>query len=107
MWRHNICTQLPERLTPDDVKIQEDPRPFELNANGQSSFVEIAKDRLTAKYSGSAQHGSDVGAIQSTLPVPRQGSIYYFEMTVVDKGEKGRTTLGFTVKESKLSSQPG
>ena len=107
MWRHNILTQLPERHGQDDPEVQEDPRPFELNTSGQSSFLEIAKDRLIAKYSGTAHHGSDVGAIQSTLPVPRQASIYYFEMTVIDKGEKGRTTLGFTVKDSKLTSQPG
>lgn len=107
MWRHNILTQLPERYTQDDMDVQEDPRPVDLNTSGQSGFVEITKDRLTAKYSGTAHHGSDVGAIQSTLPVPRQASIYYFEMTVIDKGEKGRTTLGFTVKDTKLSSQPG
>lgn len=107
MWRHNILTQLPERYTQDDTDVQEDPRPVDLNTSGQSGLVEITKDSLTAKYSGTAHHGSDVGAIQSTLPVPRQASIYYFEMTVIDKGEKGRTTLGFTVKDTKLSSQPG
>ena len=100
-------TQLPERYTQDDAEVQEDSRPVDLNTSGQSSFVEITKDRLTAKYSGTAHHGSEVGALQSTLPVPRQASIYYFEMTVIDKGEKGRTTLGFTVKDSKLTSQPG
>ena len=107
MWRHNILTQLPERLTPDNPEEQKDPKPFELSTSGQSSVVEIGKDRLTAKYSGTAHHSSDVGAIQSTLPVPKQAFIYYFEMTVIDKGEKGRTTLGFTVKDSKLTSQPG
>lgn len=106
MWRHNILTQLPERHTEDDPEVQEDPRPFELNANGQSSLIEFTKDRRTATYLGSSHQGSDVG-IQSTLPVPRQVSVYYFEMTVLEKGEKGRTTLGFTVKDSKLTSQPG
>ena len=106
MWRHNILTQLPERHTEDDTEVQEDPRPFELNASGQSSLIEFTKDRRTATYLGSAHQGSDVG-IQSTLPVPRQVSLYYFEMTVLEKGEKGRTTLGFTVKDTKLTSQPG
>lgn len=106
MWRHNILTQLPERQVSDKSQTQEDTRPVELNATS-SSFVDIGKDRLTAKYSGTAQHGSDVGAIQTGLPIPRQSFIYYFEMTVQDKGEKGRVTLGFTVKGSKLSSQPG
>ena len=107
MWRHNILTQLPERSTADEAESQEDPRPFELNTNASSSFVEVGKDRLTAKYSGAGQHGTDVGAIQTSLPVPRQSFIYYFEMTVQDKGDKGRITLGFTVKDSKLSCQPG
>jgi len=107
MWRHNILTQLPERSTADEAESQEDPRPFELNTNTSSSFVEVGKDRLTAKYSGAGQHGTNVGAIQTSLPVPRQSFIYYFEMTVQDKGDKGRITLGFTVKDSKLSCQPG
>ena len=100
-------TQLPERLTSDDIDVQEDPRPFELNTSASNSFVDVGKDRLTAKYSGAGQHGTDVGAIQTSIPVPRQSFIYYYEMTVQDKGEKGRITLGFTVKETKLSSQPG
>lgn len=107
MWRHNILTQLPERSTADEAESQEDPRPFEFNTTASSSFVEVGKDRLTAKYSGAGQHGTDVGAIQTSLPVPRQSFIYYFEMTVQDKGDKGRITLGFTVKDSKLSCQPG
>lgn len=106
MWRHNILTQLPERHTEDDTEVQEDPRPFELNTNGQSSLIEFTKDRRTASYLGSTHQGSDA-AIQSTLPVPRQVSLYYFEMTVMEKGEKGRITFGFTVKDSKLTSQPG
>lgn len=107
MWRHNILTQLPERLTRDDTEVQGDPRPFELSTSASSSFVEIGKDKLTAKYAGAGQHDTDVGAIQASLPVPRQSFIYYFEMTLQDKGEKGKITLGFTVKDSKLSCQPG
>lgn len=100
-------TQLPERVAAEHTDAQEDTPPFELNTGASSSFVDIAKDRLTAKYAGAGQHGTDVGAIQTSLPVPRQALIYYFEVTVQDKGEKGRITLGFTIKDSKLSSQPG
>ena len=100
-------SQLPERAASDAVGIQLDAQPFELNTGASSSFVDIEKDRLTATYSGAGQHGTDVGAIQTSLPVPRQCFIFYFEMTVQNKGEKGRITLGFTVKDSKLSSQPG
>lgn len=108
LWTHNILTQLPERYSNQAQDAADDPRPFELNTSAQNSFVEVSKDRLSASYAGAGQQGTaDVGSIQTTLPAPSQSFIYYFEMTVKDKGEKGRVTLGFTVKDSKLTSQPG
>ena len=108
LWTHNILTQLPERCDKEEENAADDPRPFELNTSAQNSFVDVGKDRLTASYAGAGQQGStDVGSLQTSLPAPRQCFIYYFEMTVKDKGEKGRVTLGFTVKDSKLTSQPG
>ena len=110
LWTHNVLTQLPERCSDHEQDPVADPRPFELSASAHSSFVDVSKDRLSASYPGAGQQqqGShDVGSIQTSLPVPRQAYIYYFEMTVQDKGEKGRVTLGFTVKGSKLTSQPG
>lgn len=110
LWTHNVLTQLPERCSDQQQDPTEDPRPFELSASAHSSFVEVSKDRLCAIYSGAGQQqqgGHDVGSVQTSLPIPRQAYIYYFEMTVRDKGEKGRVTIGFTVKDAKLTSQPG
>lgn len=108
LWTHNILTQLPERFSDQDHGDADDPRPSELNTSAQNSFVEVGKDRLSASYAGAGQQGSaDVGSIQTSLPAPRHSFIYYFEMNVKNKGEKGRVTLGFTIKDAKMTSQPG
>ena len=59
------------------------------------------------RYTGNGAHGNDVGSIQGNLPVPNKQSIYYFEATVSDAGERSQIVIGFTDRNFKLSRQPG
>ncbi len=59
------------------------------------------------QYTGPGAHTNDVGAIQGNRPVPRQRRLYYFEVTILEAGERGRIGVGFSDKGFKMGKQPG
>ncbi len=67
----------------------------------------MSKNKLTVRYVGSSNPSNEVGAIQGNRPVPRQRSVYYYEVHVDDAGEKGRIGVGFADKYFELHRQPG
>ncbi|KAG1656322.1 hypothetical protein FOA52_006653 [Chlamydomonas sp. UWO 241] len=79
--------------------------PHELNVAAQSHGIEVHRDKRTVEYVG--RHSADVGAIQSDHPACNNVEIYYFEMTVLEKGELGRVAIGYSPREFTLSKQPG
>ncbi|PSC76243.1 Ran-binding 10 [Micractinium conductrix] len=84
-----------------------EPLPSELNtSSGSLAFLEVGKNRLAVKYSGSAQHDNDVGTIQANHPVPRRQLIYYFEVTVKE-ASGGSISLGFADRNFKQGRHPG
>lgn len=95
------------RATLDDEEEEVEEEPTHLNTNTCSLYLVVSTDKLTARYTGDGRHGHDVGAIQSNRPAPCRRLIYYFEMTVKDRGQKGYTTIGFTDEHFKNSRQPG
>eukprot|EP00887_Chlorella_sp_A99_P001255 scaffold14.g1255.t1 len=86
---------------------QEEQAPSALNTSAQGPFLEVAKNKLSVRYTGTATHENDVGAIQANHPVPRRRLIYYWEATVVAGGERGSITIGFTDRSFKHGRQPG
>ena len=50
---------------------------------------------------------ANVGSIQGNRPVPKTQVVYYFEVLVKDKGEKGDISIGFTDKQFKMGRAPG
>ena len=96
--------------TINDDLFEDDPEeasPSELNTKNCGQFIEVSKDKLSVKYIGTGTHTNDVGAIQANRPAPTQRLLYYFEVAVRDRGEKGRISVGFTEKSFKMSRQPG
>lgn len=82
--------------------------PSELNTKNCGKFLEVSKDKLSVKYIGKGDHDTDVGVIQGNFPVPNQRLLYYFEISVKDRGEKGvKVTIGFTDRLFKMCQQPG
>ncbi|CAM6100520.1 unnamed protein product [Calypogeia fissa] len=90
-----------------EPKFEEEEVPTHLNTSTCGHFLVISTDKLSAKYTGAAQHGNDVGAIQGNRPAPHQRLLYYFEITLKDRGQKGRISIGFTDENFKMSRQPG
>lgn len=95
------------RATPDEEEDDVEEEPTHLNTNTCSLYLVVSTDKLTARYTVDGRHGNDVGAIQANRPAPSRRLLYYFEMTVKDRGQKGYTTIGFTDEHFKNSRQPG
>ncbi|XP_073396003.1 ran-binding protein M homolog [Physcomitrium patens] len=91
----------------DDGEEEVEEEPTHLNTSTCSLYLVVSTDKLTAKYTGDGRHGNDVGAIQANRPAPCRRWLYYFEMTVRDRGQKGCTVIGFTDEHFKNSRQPG
>lgn len=91
----------------DDETEEGEEEPTYLNTSTCGHFLVISTDKLTARYTGEGRHGNDVGAIQGNRPAPCHRLLYYFEITIKDRGQKGNTTIGFTDEHFKNSRQPG
>ncbi|GAQ84119.1 spla ryanodine receptor domain-containing protein [Klebsormidium nitens] len=90
-----------------DEEGAEEEAPSELNTRNYGGFLEVGKDKLSVRYTGHGQHGHDVGSIQANRPVPRERLLYYFELTVRDRGDRNCIAIGFTDENFKHSRQPG
>jgi len=58
-------------------------------------------------YSREGVHPHDVGAIQSRDKIPRSLGIFYFEVEIIDLGERGTISLGFADGNFKLNRHCG
>eukprot|EP00899_Mesostigma_viride_P013967 jgi/Mesvir1/22571/Mv18575-RA.1 len=85
----------------------EDLIPTELNTRNCGNFLEVSCSKLSVRYTGSGNHGNDVGAIQANHPIPPKRLVYYFEITVRNVGERGCIAIGYTEAGFKLTRQPG
>lgn len=59
------------------------------------------------RYIGNGSHSTDVGAIQTSKPVQSRGAVYYYEITILEMGERGCISLGFADSAFKLNRQCG
>ncbi|CAM9158941.1 unnamed protein product [Chrysoparadoxa australica] len=74
---------------------------------GCSSHIQVTLDKLGAKYKGKANHDADAGCVRSDHPVPPKQGTYYFEVTILDRGESGNISVGLVDHQSKLKRRPG
>jgi hypothetical protein len=84
-----------------------EPAPTQLNTANYGNFLKVSKDKLSVTYTGKGAHSNDVGAIQADSPVPSDVLVYYFEVSVLDSGERGVIAIGFADCHFRLSRQPG
>lgn len=67
--------------------------PSALNTRDCSMFLSVSgTPALTASYTGAGLHPNDCGGVQADAPVPGDLAVYYYELTVLSRGEKG--TIG-------------
>ena len=69
--------------------------------------LQVGRDKLTVGYIGKGAHPDDVGSIQGSWPVPKARVVYYFEVLIKAKGEKGDISIGFTDEHFKMGRAPG
>lgn len=82
-----------------------------VNFAGELSAPSHCKDRTdpaARRIAGSAKYGDrDAAAVRTNRPVPPQCGIYYYEITITDKGLSGYIGLGFSHRDVKLTRLPG
>lgn len=86
---------------------EEEEAPTHINTNKSLQFLVISTDKLSAKYTGEGQHGHDVGAVQGNKPAPVRRLLYYFEISIKDRGLRGCISIGFSDEHFKTSRQTG
>eukprot|EP00249_Psilotum_nudum_P007140 c20336_g1_i1 orf=333-1706(+) len=91
----------------DDDMDEEEDVPTHLNTNTSLQFLVVSTDKLSAKYIGEGQHGNDVGAIQGNRCAPCRRLLYYFEISIKDRGQKGFISIGFSDEHFKTGRQTG
>jgi hypothetical protein len=91
----------------EDMQIDEEPGPTELNTSMHGPGLELGKDRLSVRYVGDARHNNDVGAIQANRSIPLHQRLFYFEVTITSALDAPHVAIGFTEKNFKLTRQPG
>ncbi|BGP33961.1 hypothetical protein JCM10296v2_005770 [Rhodotorula toruloides] len=78
------------------------------DADDRCSLLEITSDRMGVSFAGSAKYGDrDAAAIRANRPVPPQAGIYYYEVTILDKGVSGYIGIGLSHRTVSLSRLPG
>lgn len=70
-------------------------------------FIEIDGDQLTVKYVGAGQNSNDVGSIKSNKPLSGTKIAAYFEIKVIDIGQRGSIGVGISTSEGCINKQPG
>lgn len=74
---------------------------------GSYHHVKVHADRRTVTYVGSANHLHDVGCVRTNLPCPRDTTLFYYEITVVDQGSGSGVACGIAGVDFKMNRQPG
>lgn len=78
------------------------------DTHDKSSLLDLSSDALSVSFVGSAKYGDrDAAAIRANRSIPPQSAVYYFEVTVLDKGQAGYIGIGVSGPNVSLSRLPG
>ncbi|KAF7367389.1 Ran-binding protein [Mycena sanguinolenta] len=71
-------------------------------------LLSISADGRDVTYQGASCNGDkDAAAARTTHPIPPACGIYYYEVDILSKGNKGHISIGFAGKDVRLSRLPG
>jgi hypothetical protein len=79
------------------------PLPTTMSAEDRSNRLDLAEEGRIVKYTGPGRNDSDAAAVRSNTPLPPQVGLYFFEVSVVNKGRDGYISVGFAIKSASLS----
>ena len=70
--------------------------------------LEIGQDGIDVKYVGTAKHSEhEAAAARTDHPMPAECGIYYYEVSVIQKGKDGMIGVGFSGMKASLEKLPG
>ncbi|KAL8692549.1 MAG: hypothetical protein Q9218_002442 [Villophora microphyllina] len=75
----------------------------------KSQAMAIGDDGLEVHFigGGSKLHDHEAAAVRTDHPMPVQGGIYYYEVTILSKGKDGMIGIGFSGPKVSLEKLPG
>ncbi|KAJ1953674.1 hypothetical protein IWQ62_005936 [Dispira parvispora] len=101
---NEVLQQVPEylRQTPYAALLLRTPEnkrnalmvPTEWNLKDKVEGLTVIHNNLQVNYSGPGMRDSDAASIRANRSIPSQCGVYYYEITVVDKGHDGFIGLG-------------
>ncbi|KAF8060964.1 hypothetical protein FPV67DRAFT_1423268 [Lyophyllum atratum] len=72
------------------------------------ALLSVSGDGRDLTYHGASCSGDrDAAAARTVHPIPAACGIYYYEVEIISKGQKGHISIGFAGREVKLSRLPG
>lgn len=101
---HDIIERAPPPIFAEETLA---PLPSRWSETERSSGMDVIGGGLEIRYSGLSKTQDEAAAIRADHPMPRQGGIYYYEVTVVSKGKEGLISIGFSGPKVPLNRLPG
>lgn len=74
----------------------------------RNALLTVSGDGRDLTYHGASCSGDrDAAAARTIHPIPPACGIYYYEVDILSKGQKGHISIGFAARDVKLSRLPG
>ncbi|CAG8515910.1 23480_t:CDS:2 [Cetraspora pellucida] len=84
------------------------PLPTHWNVVDSSPSITIVDDeKLTVKYNGPGRNWVDAASIRANHPIHPEIGLYYYEMTIIDRGDRGCIGIGLSKPATRLNRMPG
>ncbi|CEO95792.1 B30.2/SPRY domain-containing protein [Plasmodiophora brassicae] len=86
------------------------PQAMCFRSPGHPSYIEVFRDGLSLRFSSTlSQKPSDfVSAIRGSRPIPSCScNVFYYEVTIVEAGQRGAITIGLADETADLMHRPG
>ncbi|KAL8722226.1 MAG: hypothetical protein Q9225_001271 [Loekoesia sp. 1 TL-2023] len=84
------------------------PLPSKWAETDKNQALEISPDGLDVRFVGSPKlHDHEAAAARTDHPMPVQGGLYYYEVTIAAKGKDGMIGIGFSGPKVPLEKLPG
>ncbi|KAG4100635.1 SPRY-domain-containing protein [Neocallimastix lanati (nom. inval.)] len=81
--------------------------PTHWNPKDKCALLELSKGNLRVSYNGTGKNDSDAAAVRANHPMPYQCGLFYFEVTIISKGQSGYIGIGFCTSSVDLKKLPG
>ncbi|KAL8932571.1 MAG: hypothetical protein Q9211_006236 [Gyalolechia sp. 1 TL-2023] len=84
------------------------PLPSKWAETDKNQAMEIGPDGLDVRFVGTVKlHDHEAAATRTDHPMPVQGGLYYYEVTIASKGKDGMIGIGFSGPKFSLEKLPG